>query len=227
MRVKKQALNYDSPQSQETIKRVVAYLLGRPIHGGTQQQVADMLGVSLQTANRFIQHMLLKNEIHEHIKAQAMGRNSPAYYKAGPPIITHFPKRGYSDLPLNFFGGVERRKIKRTLNVNMIEANNHVAAIEQPRQDKMTDWFKVSDGHQPPMPGPWQCKIISGMLAAKPDEEPTTHMRWFDGARWSWPLQPEHAREDGFKKPDESQFLPDGLPTNIAWRGYTEDQEPL
>jgi hypothetical protein len=226
MRVKKQALNYDSPQSQETIKRIIAFLLGRPIHGATQQHVADMLEVSLQTANRFIQHLLLKNEIHEHIKAQAMGRNSPAYYLAGPPVVTHFPKRGYSDLPLNFFGGVERRKTKRTINMDMIEERNHVANTEQQARDKMTDWFDVNS-HQPPCAGPWQCKIISGMMAAKPDEEPVTHMRWFDGVRWSWPLQPEHMREDGYKKPDESQFLPEGLPTNIAWRGYTEDQEPL
>jgi hypothetical protein len=107
------ALNYDSPQSQETISKICAYLLGRPLHGATQQQIADMLVVSLQTANRFIQHLLAANRIHTAIKAQARGRNSPAIYKYGPPIVTVFSGREYTDLPLAFFGGVERRKVKR------------------------------------------------------------------------------------------------------------------
>jgi len=114
MIVSANALNYNSPQSQETIKKILAFLMGRPLHGATQQQIADMLECSLQTSNRFVQHLLAKHEIHIAIKAQFFGRNSPAVYKYGPRYETLFHKHVYyRDLPLEFFGGVERRKVKR------------------------------------------------------------------------------------------------------------------
>jgi hypothetical protein len=214
---KKQVLNYDSPASLETIEKILAFLMGRPLHGATQQDIADMIPASLQTANRFVQHLLVKGEIHTAIKAQSQGRNSPAVYKYGPPIVTRFSGRQYNDLPLSFFGGVERRKKKR-MKMNMNDVKTDLAGATQDAS-KMTDWIS---GQDPVVPGPYQCKLLSTLVEAE-----KTHMRWFDGLRWSWPLQPQHEREDGFKKPEDAHFMPDALPQNIAWRGFLEDQEPL
>jgi len=212
-------LNYDSPQSQETIMKIVAYLLGRPLYGATQQQIADMLEVSVQTANRFIQHLLAKEKIHIWIKAQAQGRKSPAVYKHGPKFVTPCYGRRYTDLPLAFFGGIERRKTKRIMNFN--DGKNEVTAAASP----MTPWFYIHDENEgdPVRQGPYECMFL-GPLA----EEGKTHMRWFDGRHWSFPLQPEHEREDGFVKPHDSLFITDReLLPRFAWRGFREDQEPL
>jgi len=206
------ALNYESPQSQETIKKILAFLLGRPLHGATQQQIADMLECSLQTSNRFVQHLLMKGQIHIAIKAQAMYRNSPAVYKHGPRYETVFPPNArYQDLPLNFFGGVERRKVKRTMNMNEVPAL---------KPDIMTDWINFCDG-SPARNGAYLCRVIIG---GEPQGE---HKRWFNGVTWSHPLQDEHERADGFKKPRDNQFVEPELLPSLEWRGFKEDQEPL
>lgn len=93
------------------------------------------------------------------------------------------------------------------------------------RQDMMTDWCEIKDA-DPARPGPYECKLV-GPLFARDPEGATTHKRWFDGKRWSWPLQPEHERPDGYVKPAESYFMDPDLTPNFAWRGYKEDQEPL
>jgi hypothetical protein len=61
---------------------------------------------------------------------------------------------------------------------------NNVAQ-EQPKQI-MTDWYD-GDAFHPPVAGPFQCTILDN----RPAEE-TMHMRWWNGERWSYPLQPEH-----------------------------------
>jgi hypothetical protein len=88
------------------------------------------------------------------------------------------------------------------------------------RQDMMTDWINMCDA-DPTRIGPYLCRNIIGGVAQ------SEHMRWFNGVTWSYPLQPEHEREDGFVKPDDKQFVePEFLPS-FEWRGYKEDQEPL
>lgn len=99
-------LNYASEKSQEVIKQISAFLLGRPLAGATQKQIADMLGVSHGTANRYIQHMVGVHLIHieQPSRATNMG-HKPAIYKHGPRIVTLFPPNAlYRDLPLTFFG---------------------------------------------------------------------------------------------------------------------------
>lgn len=94
----------------EIIGQILAFLLGRPLHGGTQHQIAAMLSVSHGTANRFIQHLVGTHRIHIAIPAKATNRgHMPAIYKHGRRIVTVFPRnRVYQDLPLTFFG--DRRK---------------------------------------------------------------------------------------------------------------------
>jgi hypothetical protein len=105
--------NYDSPKSLEVIGQICAFLLGRPLHGATQHEIAEMLGVSHGTANRFIQH-LCSNEvqkIHIAIQAKATQRgHRPAIYKYGPRTVTIFPRNAvYQDLPLSFFGARKKK----------------------------------------------------------------------------------------------------------------------
>jgi hypothetical protein len=102
--------NYESPNSLEVISQIRAFLLGRPLHGGTQQEIAEMLGVSHGTANRFIQHLVGVQKIHIAVQARATQKgHKPAIYKHGPRIVTIFPRNAvYQDLPLSFFG--DRKK---------------------------------------------------------------------------------------------------------------------
>jgi hypothetical protein len=91
-------------------------------------------------------------------------------------------------------------------------------------QAMMTDYCNASDS-TPTRAGPYQCKMIGGFA-----DGDKTHMRWFDGENWSWPLQPEHERDDGFKQPPASYFCRDEVEIynqRFAWRGFVEDQEPL
>lgn len=104
-------LNYESEKSQEVIKQILAYLLGRPLEGATQKQIADMLEVSHGTANRYIQYLVYQQRIHieQPSRATNMG-HKPAIYKHGPRIVTLFPPNAlYRDLPLTFFG-VQKKK---------------------------------------------------------------------------------------------------------------------
>ena len=203
----KQVLNYESPQSLETIDRILAYLIGRPLHGATQQQIAEMLNVSIQTSNRFVMHLEAKFRIHEAIKAQARGRNSPAVYKYGPPPPPPLIPKWcvYRDLPLSFFSG-SRKKRKKRMKTDAA---------------KMTAYLNANT-FAPTREGAYECSILK-------NEQPSTvpHKRWWDGNRWSWPLQPEHEREDGFVKPHENYFMSDNVTQSFAWHGFTEDQDPL
>lgn len=99
-------LNYESEKSQEVIKQILAFLLGRPLAGATQKQIADMLGVSHGTANRFVQYLVNRQQIHIEQPSRATNKgHTPAIYKHGPRIVTLFPPNPvYPDLPLTFFG---------------------------------------------------------------------------------------------------------------------------
>jgi hypothetical protein len=204
----KMALNYESPQSLETIDLILAYLIGRPLHGATQQQIADMLNVSIQTANRFVQHLERKGKVHTAIKAQSRGRNSPAVYKHGPmppqPLIPKWCV--YRDLPHAFFKSTKPKR-KRKMNTTK------------------TDWFNANE-FAPTRQGAYECAIVRDIGRTESVSE-ETHKRWFDGQRWSWPLQPDHEREDGFVKPHENYFMSDNVTQSFVFRGFVEDQEPL
>lgn len=210
-------LNYESRKSKDVISQILAYLLGRPLQGATQQQIAAMLGASHGTANRFIQYLVKIEEIHIEQKARATNHGHlPAIYKYGPRIVTRFPRNAlYQDLPLTFFG---RSKPMNT---------NETPTAAQPKvEPKMTDWFKASAFH-PPMVGPFQCT----MVGAFDNGDGTTHMRWWDGEHWSYPLQPEHDAPDGsFYEPATDYFIRDEVSdylVRFAWRGFAEDQDPL
>lgn len=99
-------LNYESEKSQEVMKQICAFLLGRPLEGATQKQIADMLGVSHGTAHRFIVYLVEHQKIHIEQPSRPTNKGHlPAIYKHGPRIVTVFPKNAmYRDLPLTFFG---------------------------------------------------------------------------------------------------------------------------
>ena len=202
-------LNYASKKSQQVIGQILAYLLGRPLAGATHQQIASMLKASHGTANRFIQYLVGINQIHVARKAKATNKGHlPAIYKHGPRIETRFSGRTtYQDLPLNFFG--------RKRNMNNV-------AQEQPKHI-MTDWYDGSV-FTPAYVGPFQCTILDN----RPAEE-TMHMRWWNGERWSYPLQPEHEDgKGGYYAPDAEYFMTDADDRpSFAWRGFCEDQDEL
>lgn len=209
-------LNYASKKSQQVIAQILAYLLGRPLAGATQQQIGAMLKATTKkgshgTANRFIQFLVETKQIHVERKARATNKGHlPAIYKHGPPVETRFSGRTvYQDLPLNFFGR------KRKMNMN----NNDLKPVDK---QVMTDWYDGNSFH-PPVVGPFQCTILDN----RPAEE-TLHMRWWNGTQWSYPLQPEHEREDGYKTPPVDYFLKEGEDRpSFAWRGYCEDRDEL
>jgi hypothetical protein len=202
-------LNYASKKSQQVISQILAYLLGRPLAGATHQQIASMLKASHGTANRFIQYLVGINQIHVARKAKATNKGHlPAIYKHGPRIETRFSGRTtYQDLPLNFFG--------RKRNMSNV-------AQEQPKQI-MTDWYDGSV-FAPAYVGPFQCTILDN----RPAEE-TMHMRWWNGERWSYPLQPEHEDgKGGFYAPADDYYVKDSDDRpSFAWRGFCEDQDEL
>jgi hypothetical protein len=103
-----------------------------------------------------------------------------------------------------------------------IQSNETTAASDE----NMSPWFPAMT-YRPMVAGPWQCK----MLGAFDDGTETTHMRWWNGEHWSFPLQPEHEDLDGgFAKPADSYFVRDEVEIYLprfAWRGFNEDQEPL
>lgn len=90
----------------------------------------------------------------------------------------------------------------------------------------MSPWFKAMD-YRPLTVGPYECKMTD------PAEDGPTHMRWFDGDRWSMPLQEEHEDLNGaFTAPSPTYYLAKKTEawwetTTFAWRGFNEDQEPL
>lgn len=98
-------LNYASEASQNVIKQILAFLLGRPLEGATQKQIAAMLGVSHGTAHRFIVYLVEHHKIHIEQPAKPTNRGHlPAIYKHGSRIVTLFPRDAvYRDLPLDFF----------------------------------------------------------------------------------------------------------------------------
>lgn len=206
-------LNYESEKSQETIRRILAFLLGRPREGATLKQIQSMLGCSHGTAHRFVNHLLDWNKIHVAVEAKATQQgHTPAYYRLGYKIITPMiPGMQYRDIPLNFFG-------PKTMSTEALPA--------------MTDYMNASEFHPGPV-GAYQCK----MIGAFDDGTDVTHMRWWDGQHWSHPLQPDHEDLDGnYCKPEETYFIhatafdaqdeADYL-KRFAWCGYAEDPDPL
>jgi len=214
----KTALTFRSPHSQEALAKIKAFLLGRPLEGATQQQVADMLELSPKAANRFLIYLLdqVPPPIHIAVKAQRQGRNSPAIYKHGPAIVTKFRPGGviYRDLPPAFFGGPANRRKKKMLQVEATAG----------KADMMTDWFDTIQFPTAVRNGPYECKLMGRLQENESDDK--SHMRWYEDGHWSYPLQPEHEREDGYKRPGDSHFLPE-LNVRFIWRGFVEDQEPL
>lgn len=200
-------LNYETEKSQNTIRRILAFLLGRPREGATLKQIQSMLGCSHGTAYRFVNYLLAGEKIHIAVEAKATQQgHTPAYYRLGYKIVTPMiPGMQYWDLPLNFFG-------PKTMSTEATPA--------------ITGYMNASEFHPGPV-GAYQCK----MIGAFSDGSDTTHMRWWDGKNWSYPLQPDHEDLDGnYCKPEDSYFVIEEVEeylARFAWCGFAEDPDPL
>lgn len=97
--------NYESENSLAIMSQICAFLLGRPLHGGTQHEIADMLKMSMPTASRYINHLLHLQRVHIAMPIKATSRGHlPAVYKHGPVVYPYIkPGTKYRDLPLTFF----------------------------------------------------------------------------------------------------------------------------
>lgn len=204
-------LNYETENSQKIIKQILAFLLGRPREGATLKQIQSMLDVSHGTAHRFVNHLTERNKIHVSVEAKATQQgHTPAYYRLGYKIITPMiPGMQYRDIPLNFFG-------PKTMTTDT-----------QDSLPAMSEYMNASEFH-PARIGAYQCV----MIGAFDDGSGVTHMRWWDGEDWSYPLQPDHEDLDGnYLKPEPGYFVPEDdrteYLTRFAWRGYAEDPDPL
>lgn len=210
-------LNYETENSQKIIKQILAFLLGRPREGATLRQIKEMLGVSHGTAHRFVNHLTEFNKIHISVEAKAtQAGHTAARYRLGRRIVTMLiPGMKYPDLPLNFFG-------PKTMNTD----TPGEAIPQEIATPLMTDYTNAL-GFHPGHVGPYECK----MIGAFDDGSGVTHMRWWDGQFWSYPLQPDHEDLDGlYIKPEETYFVRDDVDdylARFAWRGFIEDQDPL
>lgn len=217
-------LNYETEKSQETIRRILAFLLGRPREGATLKQIQSMLDVSHGTAHRFVNYLVERNKIHVSVEAKATQQgHTPAYYRLGRRIITALiPGLQYGDIPLNFF----RKKTMSTDTSTEAFGHHHYQDNAGP---VMTEYMNASEFH-PAYVGPYRCK----MIGAFDDGTGVTHMRWWDGEDWSYPLQPDHEDLDGnYIKPEASYFVPGDeqeraeYMKRFAWCGFAEDPDPL
>ena len=98
--------------------------------------------------------------------------------------------------------------------------------------------------HRPERIGPYECATSQniGMQAAFAgksvddpalDEHIAKHYRWWDGARWSFPLDYDPDLDPGAQEPTEEHY-PDpafysteSIHRSFCWRGFTEDQDEL
>ena len=104
--------DYTSVNSLQIIGQILAYLLGRPLHGATQRQIADMLEMSMPTASRYINYLVGEGKAHIAMPIKATSRGHlPAVYKHGPVVIPRIkPGTMYKDLPLDFFKKKGKKK---------------------------------------------------------------------------------------------------------------------
>lgn len=201
-------LNYETEKAQETIRRILAFLLGRPREGATVKEIQAMLGVSYGKAYGFVNHLVATLKIHVAVEAKAtQNGHTPAYYRLGHKIDTLLvPGLKYGDIPLDFF---KRRKDKMTTA-------------------EMTEYLNASQFH-PPRVGPFECRMVAPFAA--PGEEDITHKRWWNGEHWSYPLQPDHEDLDGhYLEPESGMFVTEDAleyQKRFEWRGFSEDPDPL
>lgn len=104
---KKHVYDYSTEKSRKICDHILAYLLGRPLHGATQKEVAGMLDASLSTTSRFLNWLVAQGKIHVSRPVRPSQQGSlPAIYKHGPPIVPRIkPGLVYDELPLAFFKG--------------------------------------------------------------------------------------------------------------------------
>lgn len=104
--------------------------------------------------------------------------------------------------------------------------SNETQSSDNKLEANMSPYFPASV-YRPMMVGPFRCK----MVGAFDDGSGSTHMRWWDGQYWSFPLQPEHETlDDEFIKPIATYFVREEIEVYLgrfAWCGFNEDQEPL
>jgi len=97
-----------------------------------------------------------------------------------------------------------------------------------------TPWFSAAE-YRPTMAGPFECSttnlshrfVAGSAMSAMRD---ATHMRWWNGHAWSFPLDVDPACYDNIKAPPASHYPSADLKVQYLafdWRGYNEDQDPL
>lgn len=99
--------NYDTPASRETCDQIIAFLLGRPLHGATRMEISLMLGMREANTRRYLIYLVEAFKIHISRPARPSPRGSiAAIYKHGPMCVPRIkPGLVYTDLPLAFFKG--------------------------------------------------------------------------------------------------------------------------
>lgn len=99
--------DYDSKASKDILSQIVAYLLGRPLNGATQKDIAAMLGLSKAGANRYINHLVARGKIHLWQPPKMTQKGYVAGIYMHGPLLRPYIKPGleYTDIPLDFFPG--------------------------------------------------------------------------------------------------------------------------
>lgn len=104
-----------------------------------------------------------------------------------------------------------------------------------------TPFYRATVCH-PERIGPYECASTMGLTlaavfllanVAADTEGLPKHYRWWDGQRWSFPLDYDPALDDGAQSPSEEHFPDpafysvDTINASFLWRGFTEDQDEL
>lgn len=203
--------DYESDHSRRALSTIRRSLAKRQKNGATQKQIAIDAGMTTPTVSRYLTHLIALVQAHVAGKTASPAGGKAVLYKPGPdPNYTprHLRRKEYKDLPLAFF----RSTIKMSI-------------------DKTKSPFFPAIDYRPNMVGPFECKLVEAE-----DGKEHLHFRWWDGARWSFPLPYDPDLDDCIGgAPAEDQFIQVATEEELveehlsrfAWRGYNHDQEPL
>lgn len=89
----------------------------------------------------------------------------------------------------------------------------------------LSPWFAANE-YRPTMVGPYECRMV---MMGLPSER--THMRWWNGERWSFPIEWAGPNSDvsappATHYPTTEDSITESL-SRFEWRGFNEDQDPL
>lgn len=87
--------------------------------------------------------------------------------------------------------------------------------------DLMTQWF-ASLMFQPAAVGAYECST----MYANPSLNGKSHYRWWNGVKWSLPIESD--LDDEFRAPKPEHYpLADAEYLPFAFRGFKDDPDPL